>query len=472
MLYLNMVRGIKVAGWVGWMLLVFSAACRNHPGGKEHSRGRAVFKSVSGEANGATGDVSESEEAERLYLIYGGDFILQEQLKEVARACGGVSSEAECWRRFFDGIEPIFEEYEKKGRTFVGLNLESPIATEINAVRSFPPVFNGPPEALEGLKLAGVDFVTISNNHALDQGRGGLVQTIDNLEAVGMKYVGFCRSESCLAPLVVGEGGEAVVKVALFSFLVKNGVGERGSGAGGADRARISIFSEAVPEKISEIVRSGNFNAVVVFLHWIGEFVERPLQSWKNIVGKLALSGVDLIVGTGPHVVGPVELVKGKGRGKSTVVIYSVGNLLANFGWKVYPVKDFRAVYYNDKGRTSEKRIKTRFEALVVAEFNSSGLGRLFLYPLWLDDNRFAAFRKVGPKRMIKPTPVPACMPEFTYGCPRGAYNDECKTRWMMIFEAGRYMVERLWGGKWMKPLKCKKYPPAFYKYELQLNGG
>jgi len=64
------------------------------------------------------------------------------------------------WAWFFHALGPVLGPLEDETSAMV-VNLESPVATQRVEPKSSPPTFNGPPEALEGLKRAGVDIVTL-----------------------------------------------------------------------------------------------------------------------------------------------------------------------------------------------------------------------------------------------------------------------------------------------------------------------
>src|SRR3990172_4832658 len=101
-------------------------------------------------------------------------------------------------------------------------NLESPIAPQSGrGSRSF--VFNAPPQAAHALRRAGVRLVSVANNHAFDQGRAGFEETLRQLEAAGMPYVGAGEAGHESGPRVVEVNGLKLAFLASAHFFPPSG---------------------------------------------------------------------------------------------------------------------------------------------------------------------------------------------------------------------------------------------------------
>jgi len=404
-----------------------------------------------------TEGINSQVKSKPLFLIAGGDIIFQKQLIEIANYRAKEKGLASAWKLFFHALEPIFQNYQKEGSKIVVANLESPVATQRVEPKSYPPTFNGPPEALEGLKEAGFDILTIANNHTLDQGRKGLSETIDALQNAGLKYVGGGRKrDEAEKPLIIKDE-VSEIRIAIFSFLFSPK-----SRTEPENMPAISIFREGATGKLNEIKKRGEAEVIVVFMHWIGEFIEKPMKKWKDAVEELIGAGADAVICHGPHVVGPAGWVEVNGR--RGFVAYSLGNLLANFGWEVYPSNFLKL--FPDKN--SAQRINARSEALCVLrierEKEKTGgavLKEVILYPLWLEDNRYASLRKNGPPREIYPIWILECMPPPEFGCPKNSKPQECSARWEMIYSSTKAIVEKLWNFKGWQIKKCPSLMPS-----------
>jgi hypothetical protein len=429
----------------GVILVLLLAACR---GSADKAADPAEPKSRPAPQARETEEAAEEKAPEKttpLHVIVGGDVMLQMEIIETAALHADEGDPASGWEWFFKELRPLFEAHPEAP---VIVNLESPVAEQRVESRSFPPTFNGPPEALEGMKAAGIDIVTLANNHALDQKRQGLEETIENARKAGLTVVGAGLAGEAKNPAFIGGEGGAP-RIAVFSYLVPPGSREEP-----VDKAAIALYAEESPGEVRSALESGEADAALVILHWIGEFAEKPSQEWRNVVESFVAAGAEAVVCHGPHVVGPVEWVEAGGR--KGFAAFSLGNLLANFGWEIYPTNFKNLVV----GKDSAQRIKARQEALAVLRFdpapgkNGNLLGRVRLYPLWLEDNRYVSFRKGSGKRAIFPMLLPTCRPADETGCPRGSKPVECGLRWDMILQGGQSVMDGLWGKGWpdMKP--------------------
>jgi len=338
--------------------------------------------------------------------------MLQDQIRLVAEERGGGDL-ALGYAWFLHALQPVLTGLRSRGEVRFVVNLESPVATERHEPLSFPPRFNGPPEALEGLARAGVDGVTVANNHALDQGRAGLIETLEAARAAGLGTAGAgLDPASARAPLILGES----VRVALLAYFLRPGGREEPESG-----ATVSILDErSLVEVASARERA---DAVVVTVHWVGEFESEPREEWRGWAEALVLAGADAVVCHGPHVLAPAEIVETP-DGRQALVAYSLGNLLSNMGWEVYPAKDL------EPGRDSAQRPEAREEALAVLELTGSSqrpLTGVAMVPVWLMDNRYAVFRKDAGPRLIYPLPLPGCTVPEPAPCFPASRPSECE---------------------------------------------
>ena len=68
----------------------------------------------------------------------------------------------------------------------------------------------------------------------------------------------------------------------------------------------------------------------IVIIHWGDEYSRTPNNFQKKLAQKLCDAGVDIIIGSHPHVVQPVETIKSTDGKKETLVVYSLGNYISN----------------------------------------------------------------------------------------------------------------------------------------------
>ncbi len=205
-------------------------------------------------------------------------------------------------------------------RRFIGqcdlafLNLECPL-TETGEPLNKRFVFKGAPFAAGGLKRAGFKIVSVANNHTLDQGRDAFLETIEILRKHGLHPVGGgSNQQEARQPVIFEAGG---LKFAFLAFLdmLPDGL----------------VFLEDRPgpayASIEEIVRAvksahGKADVVIVSFHWGVERNSVPTMNQIEYAHQVIDAGADLVLGSHPHVLQPVEMYHGR------PIVYSLGNFV------------------------------------------------------------------------------------------------------------------------------------------------
>ncbi|MBW2260906.1 MAG: CapA family protein [Deltaproteobacteria bacterium] len=213
-------------------------------------------------------------------------------------------------------------------------NLESPIATERHEAKTAPPVQNGPPAMAEAFQAAGFDVVNLANNHMFDQMREGVVETVETVEAAGLKPFGAGESQDAAKKPLFVEAGGAKIAFLGWTFALNRNLLDKKKG-----KPWVMKWSDEWAKKAVAAARE-EADLVVVSMHWGSEFGLTVLGHQKKAARLLCGAGADLVVGSGPHVLQPVMKVEDPASGRSCLVAYSLGNVLSNqglkyrFGWK------------------------------------------------------------------------------------------------------------------------------------------
>lgn len=203
-------------------------------------------------------------------------------------------------------------------------NLESPLSEELPVFSGSPPTLGAPPEVASALARAGIDVVSLANNHAWDQGARGAALTRDALRRAGVQAIGAGETiDDALAPVVLARHG---VRVAFV------GVTHRvNAGPGHAEpRAMIATWDE---DRIASALARARAEAdvVVVSIHWSHDFRTEPRSEEREHARFLVAHGADVILAHGPHVLHPIERLPSP-RGEA-LCAYSLGNLVSNQGF-------------------------------------------------------------------------------------------------------------------------------------------
>jgi poly-gamma-glutamate synthesis protein (capsule biosynthesis protein) len=165
--------------------------------------------------------------------------------------------------------------------------------------------FCGDYRHIEGLKLAGVDIVTLANNHSTNYGSEGLQETQELLRNNDISYAG------------TGETVYKEVNGTKFAFLSFNDVGEFPFIDGSA--------TNHISGQVSEAAKSAEI--VVVSFHWGDEYVPEPNERQKELAYLAIDNGADLVIGNHPHQIQPGEWYKGK------YIKYAHGNFIFDQMW-------------------------------------------------------------------------------------------------------------------------------------------
>lgn len=220
-------------------------------------------------------------------------------------------------------LEPLL-----RRANFTVANLETPIterlASRQAAAKSYlhwTRVDRAPAE----LARLGIDLVSLANNHTLDYGLPGLVQTVELLDTQGIARIGAGRrAEEALRPHVhevkLGGATQRVIVFAAFEFSADYDKRYQWYAAEGRPGVQsmddTALFTEIKRRRADE---PGAW--IVAFPHWGRNYAARtPAQARQ--ARRLIDSGVDLVIGHGAHVLQAVE------RYRARVIVYGLGNAL------------------------------------------------------------------------------------------------------------------------------------------------
>jgi poly-gamma-glutamate synthesis protein (capsule biosynthesis protein) len=188
-------------------------------------------------------------------------------------------------------------------------------------------VFTGPPEAAPARARARIDVVSLANNHAWDYGKAGLFETMDRLEAAGVRWVGAGKDvDAAYRPLVVDHDGFRLAFLAVTDIW-NQGVLSKHPGREHVARADPDALAAAVRALRSD----ATIDAIAVSYHGGSEYIGMPLERTKTILRGAIDAGADIVIGHHPHVIQGVEWRRGR------PILYSLGNFLmrmhSNHAW-------------------------------------------------------------------------------------------------------------------------------------------
>ncbi|MFD2117307.1 CapA family protein [Paenibacillus yanchengensis] len=195
-------------------------------------------------------------------------------------------------------------------------NLEMPI-TKAGKPIDQKYVYKGSPNVIQPLLDAGFDMVSLANNHAYDQGKEGLLDTIAHLDKAGLAHAGTGNnSTEAYKPVIKEVNGVSIAFVSLSHVIPYAEFKVTDNRAGIAETYDVERATQAVEDAKQAA------DVVVVLIHW-GEERVTTLSDKQLSLGKAYIdAGADLVIGHHPHILQGFEEYKGKW------IAYSLGNFI------------------------------------------------------------------------------------------------------------------------------------------------
>lgn len=247
-------------------------------------------------------------------ILGSGDVLIHPPLIQQAQQDAQAKDETGYdFNEILDAIAP-----DVRGADLAICELETPLASPSGPFSGWPD-FDAPPQVLTALKNDGYDSCTTASNHTLDQGFAGIVRTLDELDAAGLKHTGSARSERAAAtPLIITLPNG--VKVAQLAYTYGFNAHKPPPGKPWSVNP---IDVKAILAAAKRARRDGA-DIVVLSMHWGTEYdhlaTPTQLAQAKRL---LASPDIDLILGDHAHVIQPMQKIGDKW------VIYCMGNLVA-----------------------------------------------------------------------------------------------------------------------------------------------
>ena len=236
--------------------------------------------------------------------VFTGDILLDRGVRRVMEQHGADAL-------FSRGIDSLFHCSD----VVVG-NLECPATRLKHPVQKLF-VFRGEPEALRMLRRHGITHLNLCNNHSIDQGREGLMDTKSNVMKAGITPVGAgSNMQEAAQPLLLAKSPRKVwlltsLRLALENFAYL------------PDRPCVSQEPmDSLVARIRQIKHRDPKAVVVVSLHWGGEHTLRPVPRQRLEAHWLVDAGADVLICHHTHTLQTIENYRGR------MIYYSIGNFI------------------------------------------------------------------------------------------------------------------------------------------------
>ena len=239
-----------------------------------------------------------------LTVVLTGDILLDRGVRQVIERRGAD-------HLFSPGVDSVL----CSAQVVVG-NLECP-ATKIEAPVFKRFIFRGEPEWLQTLHRHGFTHLNLANNHSIDQGREGLMDTHRNIQRAGMVPIGAgATMNEAVQPVLLADSPRRVYLVPSLRLALENY-------AYLPDQPCVSQEPmDSLLERVRMLKRADSTAIVIVSLHWGGEHTLQPVPRQRVEAHQLIIAGADVIVCHHTHTLQTIEEFRGK------KIYYSIGNFI------------------------------------------------------------------------------------------------------------------------------------------------
>ncbi len=247
----------------------------------------------------------KSPKADKIVILAGGDV-------NFGRGAGQKILKDPSYNPFSE-IAPLL-----KTADYRFVNLESQLSDQGGETQSRNNhlVFTGPPGGAAVLARAGIDLVSLANNHAWDYGKNALFETFEHLDKAGVAHVGARKKATTqYEPLVVDIKGWKVAWFAV-THIWNQGPINKHEGRHYVAWASFDLLGKRLKKAVKQ------HDLVLLSYHGGGEYVDVPMQWTRDFYRAVLSTGVHAVFGHHPHVPHGVGWVGGR------PAFYSLGNLV------------------------------------------------------------------------------------------------------------------------------------------------
>ena len=247
----------------------------------------------------------EEPKTSKLSLVMVGDALLHSSLYKDGYKNGKYDFSSQ-----LEYIKPIIQNYD-----LAFYNQESILGgTELGL--SDYPTFNSPQEFGDSMIDAGFNLVSLANNHTLDRGEKAVLNSCNYWKNKDVLTAGSYSSKEEAEEIRIKEKNG--IKYTLLAYTY----GTNGIKVKEGKEYLVNLYSDEKAKADIEKVRD-KVDLLMVSMHWGTEYKTEPTETQKKQAEYLSSLGVDIIIGTHPHIIEPITYIN------DTLVIYSLGNFIS-----------------------------------------------------------------------------------------------------------------------------------------------
>ena len=242
------------------------------------------------------------------------------------------------------------------------INLECVIATNGKPWTRTPKVFHfrADPQAIEVLEIAGVDYVSLANNHTLDFEEDALLEMLRRLDEAGIAHAGAGRNlDEARRPAWLKAKGRTIAVVSFTDNEPAWAATDKSPGVNFVPVNRRARQFSALKDTVRR-AREDGADLVIASAHWGPNMRQRPTAAFEAFAHELMDAGTDVFHGHSAHIFQGIEIYKGK------PILYDTGDFVDD-----YAVDE---VFRNDQS------------ALFRLQLDSAGIRHIDVFPVLIKD--------------------------------------------------------------------------------------
>lgn len=240
-------------------------------------------------------------------LVFGGDLMQHMPQVHAARTEDGGYD----YSRSMEYVTPMFHSAD-----MAILNLETTITT--TGRYSGYPCFASPVAVVDELSDMGIDIALLANNHCCDRSSRGIATTIDELNKRNIGHTGVFTDSLDYDHNNIYRFEVKGVRFALVNYTYgTNGIPVP------KDRI-VNLIDTTIIQRDLRSISRDSVDCIIACMHWGNEYERHENREQRYLAQMLRREGVDIIIGSHPHVVQPYY------ADSTSVTFYSLGNLVSN----------------------------------------------------------------------------------------------------------------------------------------------
>ena len=186
------------------------------------------------------------------------------------------------------------------------------------------PQFSSPDVLAEACKNAGIDIFVTANNHSCDRRLQGINRTVDVLDTLGILHTGTFKNQKLRDSINLLIIEKDSIKVGILNYTYGT------NGIPVPKPSVVNLIDRKIMKADIDYADNDSLDKLIILLHFGSEYQSYPNSTQTSLVSYLFNEGVDIIIGSHPHVIQKMMYLPGNDSISENFVAYSLGNFVSN----------------------------------------------------------------------------------------------------------------------------------------------